>query len=557
MNTLPFKPATPEPSLALRDYQAEAVLAIYAWFEKRRDNPLIVLPTGSGKSLVIAGFARDVLSVWPTQRILVLTHVRELVAQNAERMRAVWADAPIGVYSAGLKRRDTHGSITFAGIQSIYKKAEELGVYDLVIVDECHLIPDAGAGMYLTYLDALRSMNPKVKVIGFTATPFRTDSGSLCDREKLFGGVAYEAEIGRLIKDGWLCRLVPKSVDGQINTAGVHKQAGDFVGGELEQAAMAGDRVKLACTEIVQYGAARRSWLVFACGIAHAETVADELRRRGVQVACIFGNTPSSERDSIIAEYKAGQVRAIVNVGVLTTGFDAPATDMLAILRPTCSPGLFLQMVGRGMRLAPGKDNCLVLDFGGNVQRHGPIDMIRPKGKSPGKKEAGAPPVKVCPTCKTIVFAGCRECADCGYVWPPGEVTHDIVAGTDALLSGDAPHRFSAATVDRVTYSRHPGRDGKRDTMRVTYWCGVMTIDEWVSIEHTGYARSMAEAWWRRRAATPVPGRIEDALDRQRELITPTSLMVDTNGRYPRIVGIKFPAAASAPHHAEDQADAG
>lgn len=543
--------------IELRDYQRDAIASIYTWFGARTDNPLIVMPTGTGKSVVIAGFIEGVLRAYPTQRILVVTHVRELVEQNAKKLADLWPEAPLGVYSAGLKRRDTAAQVIFAGIQSIANRATELGWFDLILVDEVHLIPRSGEGRYQTYLQAVRSMNPAVKMIGFTATPFRTDSGSLVDGDDtLFGGVAYTADMVKLIKAGYLSPLVPKQVEGQIDTGGVRKTAGEFNQAQLTQAAIAGDNVPLACGEIVKWGAERKSWLVFACGVDHGRYVERTLRDRGVSVASVFGDTPATERDEITSRYRAGELRCLVNCSVLTTGFDAPGTDLVALLRPTCSAGLFVQMAGRGMRPAPGKTNCLVLDFGGNVERHGPIDMIRAKRKNEG---VGAPPVKVCPSCQTIVFAGLRECSECGFEFPRSEAPkHDATAHSRKLIAGldggDQP-QVAEVVVHSVSYRSHRKADGLHPTLLVEYRIGSLgaqSVREWVAFEHGGYPRQVAETWWRRRAPAPIPSTVAEALQRTIDIRPVTHLKIEhEHGKFPKILGYRFgdiPVANNADH---------
>ncbi len=540
--------------ITLRDYQREAIDAIYTWFGRHTTNPLIVMPTGTGKSVVIAGFIEGVLRGYPGQRILVVTHVRELVEQNAKKLADLWPGAPVGVYSAGLNRRDTEPQVIFAGIQSIANRATELGWFDLVLVDEAHLIPRSGEGRYRTYLQALLSMNPAAKVIGFTATPFRTDSGSLIDGDdRLFDGIAYSADMVRLIQAGYLSPLVPKRVEGEIDTSGVKKTAGEFNQAQLEQAALAGDNVQLACTEIIRWGnlSERRSWLLFACGVKHGQEVERVLRDRGIAVASVFGDTPMAERDSITRRYRSGELRCLVNCSVLTTGFDAPGTDLVAIMRPTCSAGLYVQMAGRGMRIADGKQNCLVLDFGGNVDRHGPIDMVRPKKKGDG---GGAAPVKTCPQCKSIVFAGVGQCPDCGFEFPrAAEPRHDIVANTRSIIAGLDGHRSEQRIlhVHSTTYTRYQkAGDEARVSMLVEYHTGtsgVFSVREWISLEARGYPRQVAENWWLRRGRPPVPASVKEALARTDELREVASLKVKSNGKYPKIIGYAY---ADAPHQA-------
>lgn len=330
------------PAIQLRPYQAEAVEALFAWFEEHTTNPLIVAPTGAGKSVILTAFVREVLRQYPSERILVVTHVRELIQQNHDAMLRVWPEAPVGIWSAGLKRRDKRAQVLFCGIQTVYAKAAAIEWADLILVDEAHLIPRDGMGMYRQFLNDLLAINSKVKVIGLTATPYRTDTGRL-DRgpDALFGGIAYDCDIVSLIEQGYLSRITNRGTAAAIDTRGVHRRGGEFIPAELEAAALTGDLVPRAVDEIVARAGDRKSWLLFCCGVDHATQVRDELRRRGIESECIFGKTPKGERDAIIERFRAGKLRTITNMNVLTTGFDAPNIDLIALLRPTCSPGLY------------------------------------------------------------------------------------------------------------------------------------------------------------------------------------------------------------------------
>lgn len=159
----------------------------------------------------------------------------------------------------------------------------------------------------------------------------------------------------------------------------------------------------------------------------------DAIREHGISAETVTGDTPAPERDGILNAFKAGRLRCVTNANVLTTGFDAPGTDLIALLRPTKSVGLYVQMVGRGTRLAEGKDDCLVLDFAGNTARHGPIDTVDGRKKEPA--EDGKAPIKTCPECKTINHASARHCIECDYEFPPPVVKVAPKAASDALLS--------------------------------------------------------------------------------------------------------------------------
>lgn len=524
--------------LELRPYQLSAIAAIYSYFEDRKGNPLVVIPTAGGKSLVMASFIDGVLKAWPDQRILVVTHVRELIAQNHAEMLGLWPEAPAGIYSAGLGRRDAEARILFAGIQSIHRRAAEIGHCDLILIDEAHLIPGKASTMYRRFLDAMKAINPNLKVIGLTATPYRLDSGMLHEGENaLFTDIAYEVSIRDLIMAGHLSPLMSKQPQTRLDVTGVGTRGGEFIARDLEKAVDQDAITRAAVSEIIVYGKDRKSWLAFCSGVSHASHVAAEFRRCGISCATIFGDTAKDERDRIIADFKAGKIRALASMGVLTTGFNAPAVDLIAMLRPTKSAGLYVQMAGRGTRLAQGKDNCLVLDFAGNVKRHGPIDLVKPK--RPGSGEGDAP-TRVCPECDSTVAAAALECPDCGVLFPARQVKLAPTASTLAVLSSGKPRRPEWLSVSNVTYQRHD-KPGGRPSLRVTYQCGLSRHSEWICFEHRGYARTKAEMWWRERApGVPIPSSVNSALQQINRLRRPSHIAVRPSGRYTEITQARF-----------------
>lgn len=533
--------------LTLRPYQQAAITAIYGYFQTHTGNPLVVIPTAGGKSLVMASFIEGVLKAWPDQRILIVTHVRELIAQNHAEMIGLWPDAPSGIYSAGLGKREAQARILFAGIQSIHRRAAEIGHTDLVLIDEAHLIPGKSSTMYRRFLDALKAINPALKVIGLTATPFRLDCGMLHEGQNaLFTDIAYEAPVRALIDAGYLSPLVSKQPATRLDVSKVGTRAGDFIARDLAAAVDQDAITRAAVAEIIAHGRDRKSWLAFCSGVEHARHVAEEFGRQGISCRTIFGDTPKDERDAILAAFKRGEIRALASMGVLTTGFNAPGVDLIALLRPTQSAGLYVQMVGRGTRLAPGKENCLVLDFAGNVRRHGPIDLVRPK--RPGDGSGGEAPTKVCPECDSIIALSATECPDCGYVFPAREVKIAPTAATLPVLS--PKQRWLPVT--GVSYSRHD-KAGGRPSLKVTYSCGLATYSEWVCLEHQGYARQKAAEWWRKRApGCPVPLSVAEALAQTSRLARPSDISVRPSGRYLEISGYRFapcahPTPASAP----------
>ncbi len=359
--------------------------------------------------------------------------------------------------------------------------------------------------MYQTFLKDARVVNPHLRVIGLTATPFRLKDGPICAPENILNHICFEVGVRELIRDGFLSPLVSKAGKAKADTAGLHVRGGEFIADEVERLMDADDLVRGACAEIAEHTRNRKACLVFAAGVTHAEHVAEALRTAtGQEVACIFGQTPDGERDRIIARFKSGALKYLVNVAVLTTGFDAPAVDCVALLRPTLSAGLYVQMLGRGFRLAPGKTDCLVLDFGGNVLRHGPVDALKIKEPGAGEGEA---PAKECPQCQAVIACGFATCPQCGFVFPPPEKDkHEREASSAGVLSGQVTTADFA--VRDVFYAVHVkrGEPEAPRTLRVEYEIGLNRFKkEWICFEHTGYARGKAEAWWRARSDLPVP----------------------------------------------------
>ena len=376
--------------MELRNYQRAAIDGLYRFWDDGGGNALLDVPTGAGKSFIAAAFFQEAIENWGDTRILSVTHVKELIKQNYEELLTIWPWAPCGIYSAGIGQRDTWSQIIFCGIASVYRRAHEFGEIDLLIVDEAHLIPNNSSTMYRQFIQQLQAANPAIKIVGLTATPFRLDSGRLdSGEEALFDGVAYSVSVRALIDDGYLAPLVSKGMDTVIDLTDVKKRGGEYVTGDLQRACDKTAITEAAITEIEAYGQDRKGWLIFCTGVEHAQHVAQSIEYRGYSAKTITAYTPKAERDEIVADYKAGKIRALASVGVLTTGFNAKHVDLIAFLRPTLSTGLYIQMSGRGMRTFPGKTNCLVLDFAGNVRRHGPVDD--PEIKEPGKGDGEAP----------------------------------------------------------------------------------------------------------------------------------------------------------------------
>ncbi len=473
--------------LELREYQQRSIDQLYDWFKNHQGNPCLNLPTGSGKSIIIASLCKDALTNWPNTRIILLTHVKELIEQDTAQILNVWADAPIGIYSASVGVKKLGYPITVAGIQSIRNRAKEVGHIDLCIVDEAHLISHKSEGSYRKFIGALKDINPSLRVIGLTATPYRLGHGLITDKPAIFDDILEPTSIEELLAHGYLAPLRSKRPDNLLSTDGVNKRGGEFIEAELQRAVNKKDQnLRVAC-EIIRYAEERKAWLIFCTGVKHAHAMAEILKNLDIPTACITGDTPKNEREAIIDNFKSGSLRAITNANVLTTGFDYPDIDLIAMCRPTLSPGLYVQMAGRGMRVKSHTDHCLVLDFAGNVRTHGPITAVRPPDrKGQGHGEA---PVKVCERCNEFVTLSTRICSACGWEFPAPEVK------PLRLHNDDIMGISNTMKVRNWIWRPYTSSSGK-EMITVTYYSAddlTETVTEYLCLLHGGYAQEKAQ----------------------------------------------------------------
>ena len=535
--------------MALRDYQQRAINLLYAWMRYNAGNPCVVMPTGSGKSVVCAELCKDILTRWPQSRILVLSHVKELLEQDAEKILLAWPEAPLGIYSAGIGSRDVGMPLTVAGIQSVRDKASMLGYIDLVIVDEAHTISHKAEGGYRKLLDELKSVNPNMRIVGLTATPYRLGHGLISEHGAIFDGLVEPVSVAELVSRGYLAPLRSKLTDAQLSVDGVSRRGGEYVEHELQQAVNNTDDNERIVDEVIARAGNRRAWLFFCAGVAHSTAIRDALCARGVSAEVVTGETPKAERERIIRDYKAGRITALTNANVLTTGFDYPDIDLIAMLRPTLSPGLYVQMAGRGMRLKSHTDHCLVLDFAGNVKRHGPItDVAPPKHRGAGSGDA---PVKVCEQCSELVHTSVKVCPACGYEFPPAEKEPLALHGED-IMGGPEEMRVR----EWLWYVKQ-SRAKQINMLCVDYYNAELTGDkvtEYITILHDGYARYKAEITLRDIIAgcgadiSLANGIDENYLEQLAEVLNdadaPETVTIKKDGRYYRVLDRHWKRAA-------------
>lgn len=530
-------------TILLRDYQDAAIKNLFTYFKiAPGKRPLVVAPTGSGKSVLIAATVQKCLNARPSLNIIILTHMAELLTQNCSKLLEMMPEKAkdISFYCDSLNEKKI-SQITLASIQSIYEKAEAfraIGVPNILLVDECHLIPKRDTSMYQSFIAGLKAINPSLGVIGFTATPFRTDSGLLIEGEdKIFDDVCYDISIAELISKKFHAKLISKHSQVQADLSKVKARGGDFILKDLEDVMNQNPLTVAAVNEMVKWGADRKKWLIFCAGVKHAERVRDEIRSRGISSETICGETPKDERARILEDFRAGRLSSLTNHGVLTTGYDEPEIDLVALLRGTKSAGLYMQMVGRGSRIHPKKENCLVLDFGGNIERFGPIDCITIR-KNKGKAKIDQLPTKKCPSCGNVLPISFSSC-ECGHVFEKLVKDHEAEASSRPVLNEPVD-----MVVYGVAYKRHK-KEGKPDSLRVDYTCdmGRNNISEFICLEHDGFARHKAFLWWHMHVdgvwEDDLPT-VENAILNQHRLLIPKTIKAVKDGKFWRILSTEF-----------------
>lgn len=459
------------PMITLRDYQKKAVDEVFNYICNNKGNPVVIAPTGSGKSILIAEIIRKSLKWWPGTRILMLTHQKELIEQDMDKLKKIAPELDMGVYSASLKSKDASHDVTFASIQSICKNKEDR--FNVVLVDECHLINNNESGNYRSYLGMLNC-----RVIGFTATPYRLGQGMIVGEDTIFDHYIETISILEMQKKGYLSRLSSKTTSVTLDVAGVSKLNGEFKQGELDKKVNTLENNEAIVNELANYITAQgvKHMIVFCTSVEHAYSIKSLMNQKEIPTVCVEGAMDKATREKAIEEFTSGKALCATNVNVLSIGFDYPDIDCVVMLRPTLSTALYVQQAGRGLRIAPNKDRCLLLDFAGNVRRHGPIGMLSsiPKDKTKGEGTR-IPPMKTCPECLELLLASTRVCPTCGHEFPVHSKEFRLFLGD---VNGDEE---TAHIVTAWTWIQKLSKKGQLMWV-VTYKTQVITSDEGESL---------------------------------------------------------------------------
>lgn len=377
---------------------------------------------------------------------------------------------------------------------------------DRVLAHNCDLISAKSMGMYYQAIENLKLMRPQVKIIGLTATPFRMDSGSLIEGDdRLFDGISYNISIGDLVKQNYLTPVTAVEGISRIESNKLSVKNGEYSSSEQVEAFHENDLTNRAINEIMELASERKCWMIFCANIEHADEVSKILNNRGIKSESVHSKISGKERDDLISSFRRGEYRCLVSVNALLVGFDVAEVDMIAFLRATKSPRLFVQAVGRSMRLHQGKQDALILDFGENILNHGAVDELveRELNRVKNKGKKGEAVMKRCGNedCLHMSYASVRFCGECGYEFPFDTLPKiQQQAARLAIMSSEKPpERINSYDVKEVTYDLHQ-KTGKPNSIRVTYYVGdILQFREWVCLNHTGFARKKAIEWVRSR----------------------------------------------------------
>lgn len=550
--------------ITLREHQHGAVSAVFDYFAKNASvdeytgepaklNPLVSLPCRSGKSLVIAAIIKQAMQAYPQTRVLMVTDVKELVMNNHKDLLALWPNAPVGILSAGLRRKDVHYPIIYGTLKTVVNY--DLGYRDLLLVDEAQMVSDKEQAQYQQIIAKLKLHNPFLRVIGLSATNYRTGSGCLTNGS-IFSDIVYNMcnieGYAYLIAKGYIVPCISKRTVAFIDTSELDITNGDFNQKQLEEVSDNEDLNYKILTETCNYGRDRRSWVVYTNGINDAETVNRMLNEQfGIKSTVVHSKMSETERDYRIAAHERGEYRCIVNGNILTKGWNNKRIDLIVMKRATISTNLWVQCASRGMTPDVGKANCLLLDFGRNTERLGPINdplVPTPKGKRKGPSEI---PVKICEHCNSYNHLSARVCEVCGEAFTIRSKLSGT-AGTIEVMRSDMPE-IETFAVTHVTYSKHvkgeiiranPNKptDELPFSIKVAYYCGTEVFYEWVSVESDkAFVRHKGHEWFRQRCHGLLPDTNEQLLAQCSYARVPSSVRVWTNKpKYPQIVGVEW-----------------
>lgn len=520
--------------------------AVIDYLFEEEGNPLVAACGGSGKSHVMARLTKRFVTEWPGTRVIILAQDAKLLSQNSNELLRYWNEARFGIYSSGLKQRDTTQDIVFCGIQSVYKRGKEFGMRHIVLIDEADLVSPKDDALYNKFLNTLKEENPNLRVVGFTASPWRLGTGCLTNLplwDKIVINLTQGDEFMWFIDNGYLSPLINKAGVKQLDITDISMKMGEFDEKALQAATDTQEMNQAVVSEALKYGADRKHWICFSAGVLHGQHLAKIFNSRGVPTEMLSGKDTMEHRKEVEARWRSGEVRCVVNAGLYGRGFDFPGIDMIIFARATQSPALWLQCCVRGSRVATGKDNCLIIDMVGNTDRLGPINAIRtPTPRRRGDGPPGDSPLKICPVCMSYRPIQEKVCGDCNSEFPPPKTMRKTASDKDILVRSKGPEGIAQVEEFQVTGIRYSSGCKTQNYLKVRTSVGTQNFSEYKFFESdSNYVIKQLTQWWIHRGGNlPLPSTVDEALSRTSELKIPSLIRVDLSKKYPEIVGCDF-----------------
>lgn len=529
-----------------RYFQKETVSKTFEMVINDKEcHPIAALPTASGKSYVIALLIDEILSHNPRHNILVLCDREEILAQDHEELESYFG-TEIGLYSAGLDSR-TIKKITVAGIQSMFKKHDLFSRFDFVIIDECDSVNDENNSRYRIFLKKLLA-----NYIGLTATPYGLKGGYLHEgKNALFNCISVDYTRGekflQLQNDGYLAKIFSIPTKVKFDEKKLSTLAGDFSLKSQSEHFDVEETTEAAILETIYYGANFKRWLLFAIDIKHAENISDCLTKHGIS-NCVIHSKMEGDRKEILKESKRGVYRAIVNVDVLTIGYNDPLIDLVGLYFATKSPRKHVQTGGRLLRPHPDIEYKLILDFGGNFMRMGPLNEVKIKSLYDKKKTKSEPMMKQCSECNVLNYLSAKICCNCEHEFPvsvklksKADMKSEIVK-----TSFDIPRKnegiIAWANVTSRRFERK-SRRGHHDFIKITYLCGLVAYTDYLYPMGNGWSSYYAKNWmdqrWLDDRCGPVYS-VSSIMLNQRYIALEKAIRIDTTGKEPKIVDVQL-----------------
>jgi DNA repair protein RadD len=528
-------------SVELRPYQKEAISTIVAAL-KAKDNCLLQAATGGGKTIIFASLISQWINAYPKMKIMVLAHRQELIDQAYEKLTMVDPTAwtKTGKACAGLGRVITDSQVVIGTLQTLVRRKISQQV-QLLIVDEAHRIPSMDQdSQYRTLIWRLREEFPRMRLLGVTATPFRLKHGYIYGQENdWFDDLDYSINLKTLISDGYLVPIrikINESEGLQKELAKVEKSGGEYKIDSLQGVMCKQTFISTAVEAWENYGEGRLNAIIFAVTIQHAELLRAAFIAAGHKVGIVHSKMPQQERKDILNAFERSEINFVVNVGILTEGWDSPKVDLIIMARPTLSPGLYVQMIGRGTRLYPGKENLLILDLANNSLKHGPPwDPIIKEGLN-------SPEGKVCPKCRILIEkTWSKECPECGYVFDEPELSDEekVLIDYEQVTMKELGMGKEVLLVvyewEAYVYESRNGNEMVKFTLRTN----AGPVNEFLDFEGNSGQWSYKKAWkwWVRMAdGSPPPKTATEACESLDKITIPTIVTACKEGKFWKVV---------------------